>query len=91
MVLEVLVDYTHKSVENSQVFPKENFYNSVKALVTSNDVCFIKIANKLIGETIDLTSKANSEIITSIINILKILAEFLQTLKKRRDGDEEVK
>ncbi len=48
---------------------------------------FIKIANDLLTEVIDVSLASNVAIINKCVNILKVFSEFIQNEKKKEEND----
>jgi hypothetical protein len=89
-VIDSLVSYDTAGAGKLAVVARENYYNSIRTLCVRDGSAsqtipqsFVKIANELLTDTLDLTSKLNSEIIRKSISILKVLSDFISTQRKK--------
>lgn len=84
MVIDALVNFKSANALKQVSVAKENYYNAIRVLVLRDGSLsqgfpptFIKLANDLLSEVVDVTSPSNSEIIRKSIDIILILGDFI--------------
>ena len=88
-----MVNYEGAGFNKQQAIAHDNFNNSIRvALVrdaTTKDSnlppSFIKIADELLTEVIDVTLPANSVVINKFVQILKTIVDFMNSEKKKEE------
>ena len=75
---------------------KDNFTNSIRVAILRDSAnkeqnlpqSFIKLADELLGDLVDVTLESNAEIINKVVSILTCLGEFINIERKKEEKKE---
>ncbi|CDW76386.1 ubiquitin-protein ligase [Stylonychia lemnae] len=96
IVIESLINFQSPLLIKNQVLAKDNFHNSIRVAIMRESVnkdsnlpvSFIKLADELVGDLVDVTLESNADIVSKVISILNCLAEYINIKRKKEEKKE---